>query len=335
MSTSPAAAPEPALVARAAHVARINRVLNHIDTHLREDLDLRVLADVANFSPWHFHRLFQALTGESLADCVRRLRLERAAKQLLDIPRQTALAIALDVGFASGEVFSRAFKAHFGLTPTAWRQGGWGVWVQSHQDQLRKIHQAERTGHQALIQGFRHDSESWPVGPVTLSQTGISMPIEIKTLPAMQLAYLRYIGPYGHPDVTRTWERFGSWCADQGLMHPRRRMLGIALDNPGITPPGRCRYDVCVEVAPGFKPTGEIGVQAFASRRYACTRFIGTAADVPAAWARLVGSLPVRGWQADDAPAVEYYDEDFVVDPQTGVFNFELCLPVRPEVRGR
>jgi len=92
-----------------AYIARINRVIDHIDAHLAEPLDLPTLAAVAHFSPWHFHRVFQAVTGETLADRVRRRRLEVAAAKLLASPPATALAIALDVGFGSAEVFTRGF----------------------------------------------------------------------------------------------------------------------------------------------------------------------------------------------------------------------------------
>jgi AraC family transcriptional regulator len=105
------------------YIARINRVVDHVSAHLDSTLDLQTLADVAHFSPWHFHRVFQAAMGETLADCVRRLRLESAAQRLI-FTQQTALQIALDTGFASAEVFSRAFRAHFGTTPTAWRPCG-------------------------------------------------------------------------------------------------------------------------------------------------------------------------------------------------------------------
>ena len=101
---------------RSWYVAAINRVDDHIDTHMAEPLDLEKLAAVAHFSPWHFHRLFQALTGETLADRVRRRRLEAAAGLLLATPPESALSIALDVGFRSAEVFTRAFRAHFGTT---------------------------------------------------------------------------------------------------------------------------------------------------------------------------------------------------------------------------
>ena len=77
---------------RSWYIASINRVVDYIDAHLAESLDLETLADVAHFSPWHFHRLFQAFTGETLADRVRRRRLETAAARLLESPPQSALA---------------------------------------------------------------------------------------------------------------------------------------------------------------------------------------------------------------------------------------------------
>ena len=101
---------------RHAYVARINRVIDHIDGHLADPLDLATLAGVAHFSAWHFHRVFQAMTGETLADCVRRRRLEVAAARLLGLPPEPVLAIALDVGFGSARGvharLQRALRRH-------------------------------------------------------------------------------------------------------------------------------------------------------------------------------------------------------------------------------
>jgi AraC-like DNA-binding protein len=105
---------------RRSYTTRINRVIDHIDAHLAEPLGLSALATVAHSSPWHFHRVFQAFTGETLADRVRRRRLEVAANRLLASPRTSTLRIALEVGMGSAEAFTRSFKAHFGVTPSAW-----------------------------------------------------------------------------------------------------------------------------------------------------------------------------------------------------------------------
>src|SRR4029077_8321665 len=80
------------------------------------------LAEVAHFSPFHFHRLFAAWMGATLGDYLRRRRVELAAMRLLSQPRLAVLSAALSVGFGSGEAFARAFKARFGCSPSAWRE---------------------------------------------------------------------------------------------------------------------------------------------------------------------------------------------------------------------
>jgi AraC family transcriptional regulator len=317
-----------------AYVARINRVVDHISAHIRtqgtEPLDLATLAGVAHFSPWHFHRVFQAMTGETLADCVRRLRLEAAAQRLLASPPQAALTVALDVGFASAEVFTRAFRAHFGMTPTAWRRGGWREWSGRQRRHLSKIHQEVHKAHQATATLFRDDPDDWPAGQPT-TEKGLTMNVEIKTLPAMRLAYLRHTGPYGHPGIPQTWQRFMTWHAQNARATVGTRMYGISQDNPDVTPPGKCRYDCCVEVPPAFQPKGEVGVQAFDGGRYACVRFTGTSATIHDAWMKMFGEwLPGSGWQAGDAPSLELYGDDMAPDPKTGAFTCWLCVPVRP-----
>lgn len=313
-----------------AYVARINRVVDYIDAHLAEPLDLATLAGVAHFSPWHFHRVFQGATGETLADCVRRHRLEAAARRLLGSPPQSALAVAVEVGFASAEVFTRAFRAHFGMTPTAWRRGGWRDWARQRHEQLSKIHQHVRKANQAAALIFRDDPALWPVGQLT-HEKGLPLNIELKTLPAQRLAYMRYTGPYGHPGINHLWQRFMAWCGQQGLMQPRRTVYGISQDSPEVTPPERCRYDCCVPVDAGFKPQGDVGVQDFAGGRYACAHFTGTGATIHEAWMQMLGQwMPGSGWQAGDGPALEVYDKDFVMDEKTGEFTCLLCVPVRP-----
>lgn len=314
---------------RRAYAARINRVIDFIDAHLADPMDLSTLADVANFSPWHFHRVFQAMTGETLADRVRRRRLEAAAQRLLATPAQAALAVALDVGFGSAEVFTRAFRAHFGMTPSHWRRGGWRDWARQRHLELRKIHQEVRKENQAAALIFLEHPEHWPLGRLN-EEPSLTMNIDIRTLPPRRLAYMRYTGPYGHPGINETWQRFMAWGAQRGLTQPRRTMYGISQDNPEITPPERCRYDCCVEVDASFDPEGIVGVQDLAGGRYACALFTGTGATIAQAWMTLYGQwMPSSGWQAGDGPALELYDKDFVMDETTGQFSCLLCVPIK------
>ncbi|MDB5893714.1 MAG: transcriptional regulator [Rhodoferax sp.] len=155
------------------------------------------------------------------------------------------------------------------------------------------------------------------------------MTAHLKTLPALHLAYVRHTGPYGSPGIAQQWISFGAWATAHGLMSPRRRMLGISLDNPMTTPPALCRYDLCIEVDAGFEPEGDVALQDFAGGRHACVPFKGTAMAIGAAWMQVFAQwLPQAGLQPTGAPALEFYDTDFEFDAQTGVFNCDLCVPV-------
>src|SRR5215218_10475986 len=103
--------------------SRLEDVKRYIREHISEPLDRETLAAVAGFSIPHFHRVFTAHVGESAASYVRRLRLERAGRKLrmgaVDITQ-----VALAAGYDSHAAFSKAFKQHFGLSPSEFRQLG-------------------------------------------------------------------------------------------------------------------------------------------------------------------------------------------------------------------
>ena len=104
-------------ITRKVYQQRILRVLTYIQRHLDEPLELNELAAVAYFSPFHFHRVFRGLVGESLMEHIRRLRLERAVHRLRTTGR-SILDIALEAGYETHESFTRAFRSQFGLTPS-------------------------------------------------------------------------------------------------------------------------------------------------------------------------------------------------------------------------
>jgi AraC family transcriptional regulator len=102
---------------------QIRNVTQYIREHINEPLDRETLAEVAGFSVPHFHRVFTATTGESAVNYVRRMRLERAGRKLrmgaVDITE-----VARAAGYESHAAFGKAFKGHFGLSPSDFRQLG-------------------------------------------------------------------------------------------------------------------------------------------------------------------------------------------------------------------
>jgi len=137
---------------------RVNAVIDYLRERLAEDLSLRTLARVAAFSPFHFHRVFRAITGETLFGFIQRLRVEKAATALIIHPDESVLAVALDHGFASSATFARSFKAHFGMSATAWRARGAQRWRRRQASksnpgkQLRKAGKASKRRRPVLLE---------------------------------------------------------------------------------------------------------------------------------------------------------------------------------------
>lgn len=94
----------------------INRVLDYIEENLDSSLSLDEMASVANFSSYHFHRIFQSIIGEPPVQYHRRKRLEMSAKELYN-SEISIKDLSLKYGFKSPAVYSRDFKKHFGVSP--------------------------------------------------------------------------------------------------------------------------------------------------------------------------------------------------------------------------
>lgn len=294
--------------ARAEYEQRVNRVIDHVRDHLAEDLPLERVAGIAHFSPFHFHRIFRAVTDEPLAAFIQRLRLERAAVALIHHADESVLAVALDHGFASAAGFARAFRARFGMSATAWRAGG----------ALRR-----RKGGKTI----RKARKARPRARVQASP----MRVMVQELPAYRVAYMRHVGPYGAGGIPALWVRFRKWMDARGLLTPDSLRIGIGHDDAWVTPPEKCRYDACVVVPPDFTGDPHVNVLELPGGRYAVSPFAGRPQEVPGAWDALYRSwLPDSGYQPDDRPCLELYRGHPELASRPGAFRAELCLPVRP-----
>ncbi len=303
---------------RVEYASRMHRVLAAIDQHLHEPVDLATLAGVAHFSPYHFHRLFVAWTGETLGDYVRRRRVEIAAVRLVAQPRVSILRIALSVGYGSAEAFARAFKLRFGSSPSAWRAREVNA---NNAD--RNPDQTNRNFGQAEDSRLLHHQTS------AHTQWEDAMNVKLIEREPVTVAYLRHVGPYGEP-LSRFWQdTFYPWAATHGLLG--RPRYGISHDDPCVMAAEKCRYDACVEVPPDFAVSGQAFKATIAGGRYAALRFEGTVAQVGPAWSALLRDwLPASGMQLDARVFFEYYPKDAAFDPQTGIFACDICVPVMP-----
>lgn len=314
---------------RAEYTRRMNRVLNYIDAHLEHPLEGAELADVANFSRFHFHRIFAAWMGETLGSYVRRRRLEKAALRLSCGSHETVLETALATGFNSGEAFARAFKLKFGCTPSDWRA--------NTPQRLAALAAAigQRPGKQESnpdqVFGNTDQAHETAFGDSDvsyLSTKETTMHVRIIDLPKTRVAYQRLIGPYG-PAIGEFWRStMAPWMHSNGFSE--EACYGIGYDDPSITPANKCRYDACVEVPADFVASGQADTQTLPGGRYAVSSFKGRVENIADAWTRLMREwMPSNGLQCDDRPCFEMFYAATAFNPETGEFSCDICIPVK------
>src|SRR5688572_21345027 len=102
-----------------AYTERVNRAIDYVVSHIAEPLRLAHVSRAAGVSPFHFHRVFQALVGVTLADFVKRLRLDKALFMMAHARRKSLTQVALACGFSSSSDFSRTFRQRFGVAPSS------------------------------------------------------------------------------------------------------------------------------------------------------------------------------------------------------------------------
>lgn len=266
---------------------RILSVLVHIQGHLDDALCLEDLARIARFSPYHFHRIFRGMVGESVMEHVRRLRLERAAIRLkhADAP---VTRIAFDAGFETHEAFTRAFRAMFDMSPSEFRKEHKDVSVK---DAPSGVH-------------FVPDGALEAFEPVQMG--GVSMDVRIEKVDPMRVAFMRHVGPYD--SVGATWTRFMGWAGPRGLLGPNMTILGVAHDDPAVTASEKQRYDACIRVDDSFQGEGEIGVQEVGGGEYAVVTHHGPYHKLNETYEGLCGGwLPTSGRELRSSPALEFY----------------------------
>ncbi len=265
---------------------RILEVLVHIQTHLGEAISLEDLAGVAHFSPFHFHRIFRGMVGESVKEHVRRLRLERAAHRLkfTDLP---VTRLAFDAGYETHESFTRAFHAMFDVSPS----------------QFRATHRALPWPY--VASGVHFDPDGY-VADFQPQTGGPPMQVRLETRTPLRVAFMRHVGPYA--DVGGSWMQFMTWAGMRGLLNAAPTLLGVVHDDPEVTPPDKVRYDACIPVDDRFVAEGDIGVQTIEGGEYAVATHRGPYRKLGETYARLCGEwLPASGRELRACPSFEVY----------------------------
>ncbi|WP_341367206.1 AraC family transcriptional regulator [Yoonia sp. BS5-3] len=271
---------------------RLNRVLCYIYENLDEELSLDRLSDIACMSRYHWHRVFRAMTDETLSNAVRRLRLLKAANALVegDAPVRT---VAEQVGYKNLASFSRAFKLAHGVSPNEFRAQGTQI------NNFLKVN---------------------PIGDDIY-------PITVKDLKGVQAAGVPHIGPYRK--IGGAFKTLGGALMANSLMDNVGELFVIYHDPPEARPESELRSHVAISTLPGF-PDQLNGLEYFdvVGGKYAVLEHKGPYPTLKAAYEWLYGHwLPGSGLEPRHAPALEVYIDDPKTTPSIDL-RTEIRLPL-------
>ncbi len=255
---------------------RINKVLVYINNHLDEKPELGKLADMSNFSVYHFHRIFSAYLNEPLASFVNRLRIEKAAR-LLEYCSEPISDIAYQLGFEVPSSFTKAFKKRFGLTPAEFR----------------------KTKKALIPFEFIHPKN------VIME---LNLKPQIKEIKEKKVMYIRSIGDYNGEGTGQVWERICNFAKKKQLFGFGTEIIGISHDDPNITETNNLRYDACITVKKEVQPEGEVGVKIIAGGTYAIFKYQGPYSNLINVYNYIYRNwFPGSGYELAEQPCFEKY----------------------------
>lgn len=254
----------------AVYEARLRRVSNHIHEHLDEELDMDGLAEIACLSSYHWHRIYRAIYGETAAATVKRLRLHRAAGDIVETDLGIS-EIAKRSGYPNVQSFNRIFKAAYGMPPARYRREGSHTLFESKQ-----------------------------------RKASIMFDISIRTLKPTEVVGVSHQGSY--MNIGKAFEQLFGTLYARGQGHPGQRMIGVYFDDPDAVAVDKLRSYACVEtdaVQPALAPLER---RTLEGGEYAVLRHKGPYAEMHKAYSWLYAEwLPASGRKLRDTVMFEEY----------------------------
>lgn len=303
------------------YIARINRVMDYIGKNIDKAIDLSVMADIASFSPYHFHRIFTFITGETPNNFVSRIRLEKAAVLLQDRPKDSVSEIAFECGFVNIASFSRAFKIFFGVSAKEFRQIEKGIYVKNGIRYSKNCKPISKIGKN--IQQVNDQICSVELNELIIMDTKI----EIRQMPELNLIYCRHIGAYNK--IGEAYEKLFKWAAPRGLVTSETKTVTVYHDDPAVTGMDKVRQDASIIVEGNVKVEGEIGKSSVSAGKYAVGHFEIKETEFEQAWNTMCSWLTESGYQPGDGSTYELYHNNHSEHPERK-FIVDICIPVKP-----
>ncbi|MBW1295010.1 AraC family transcriptional regulator [Aquimarina litoralis] len=292
---------------RQEYLKRINFVLDFIENNLDTDLSLEYLSKKANYSPFHFHRVFLAVVNERLNEFIIRKRIERIASIILVTPNIQLKDVIYRYGFNSDSSFSRAFKKYYGVSPTKFRSKGKTI--------LSKI-------------GIEPFSSEKYICSIDNNKQWMKMnaQITIKEIPELKLASISHIGEFD--EIGNMFQKLMEWGYQKGVLHTSNfKAITLYHDNPNVTETPKVRFSTCVTIKEDLSPEEEIRQITLEKGIYIVGHFEIKAEEISKAWKNMCIWVIENGYEFRDGDFFEMYHNDHTSHPEQK-FIVDICIPI-------
>lgn len=297
-------------------VIKINNAIHYIENNTHKKLVLKEIAKQAYLSPFHFHRIFTAIVGETLHSFIIRKKIEKAARLLLHKPNEfTITEIGEAVGFNSLTSFSRAFKKFYGLAPKTFRQ--------NTPSRFSKICKTEskngivNTELQQYIYNFKTHLNFIEMN---------AKKIEVTTVEAITVAYVSHIG---NPEkLEQSFDILLKWAYPNNLFNEKTKVITVYHDSPKITAISKLRMSACISLSEdNITIPRDINTTEIIGGRHVIARYEISPHQFENAWEATFVWLFDKGFKVKDNPPFEIYHNDFRAHPEQKVL-VDLHIPV-------
>ena len=295
------------------YIKRISNVFEFIDENLDSTLKLETVAKIANYSPFHFHRLFKLITNETLNSYVNRRRIEKAAGILMRKNEVNIQELSLRYGFSSNSSFTRAFKNYYGLSPTDFKNQNPGKY-----SKIRKVNSKIRQD-DPLFEEY--------ICNITNLKNWIDMnaKIEVKETTEWPIAYITCIGVH---EIGNTYEKLIRWATPKGLLNdPETKMINVYHDSFKITAPDKVRINACVSIKDDIKADGEVKISKIDGGRHIIGSFEIGLQEFEKSWTGLFMWMNENGYEKADRKPFAVYHNDYRTHPEKKCI-VDLYIPV-------
>lgn len=299
------------------YIFRINKVIRYIEKNLNEELSLNKLAEIAYFSPFHFHRIFYSVVGETTNVFINRLKIERIAAAILAGGDTPISELSAKYGFINPSSFSRAFKKYYGISASEFKKRGEG---HEYYSKIRKVDSKngkEEISFERYIRNINY----------YLNYIDMNAKIEIKQMPELQLAGISHVGEFDK--IGMAYEKLMKWAGPKGLFaNPDFKTVTIYHDDPKVTEISKVRQSACCIISEDFKGEGEISSLKVDGGKFAVGRFEVGVMEFEEAWNSMCVWVAENGYKERDGDYYELYHNDHMQHPEKK-FILDICVPVK------